>query len=136
MKIITLLVLLITSFVMADTYVLSADADSLALTGQGTLTFPTATSFKYQHDGTVVPTSPVVKQVTHPSGTGTVDWTGVLDSVCIVATDAAGNVSAPKWIFIYLCPVNDNAPVITSDTLTCFEGSSVSFTPTVTDADN
>ena len=110
------IMLLLTVFAMADTYTLHLDTDG----GQGAGTFPTTTTLKYQHDGSVVPTN--------------VSW--VLDSVEIHAVDAASNVGPKAWIFIKITPVNDHAPVVASDTLTCIESGSVVYSPGVTDGDN
>lgn len=116
MKKVLLGLVMLASLVMADTYTLHLDTDG----GQGNATFPTTTSLKYQHDGSVVPT--------------TVSW--VLDSVEIHAVDAAANVGPKAWIFVKITPVNDNAPVMASDTITVVEGGNVTWSPTVTDADN
>lgn len=110
------ILLFLVGIVFGDTYTLKLDTDG----GQGNLTFPTATKLKYQHDGSVVPT--------------TVPW--VLDSVQIHAVDAANNVGPKVWIYIKITPVNDHAPVVKSDTVTVIEGGSVTWTPTVTDDDN
>ena len=110
--------LLLISMASADSYKLHVDAQG----GQGTVTIlgSDSTEIKYQHDGSVVPTN--------------VPW--VLDSVYIHAVDAAGNTGPSAYIFVKITPVNDHAPVIKSDTITVQEGGSVTFTPTVTDADN
>lgn len=84
---------------------------------QGTVTFPTTTSLQYQHDGSEI------------------GATMVLDSFQIHATDVAGNVGPDAWIFVKITPVDNAAPVIASDTLTCAEGGSVIWSPSVTDAD-
>ena len=115
MKKIVMLVIALSMFIMADSYTLSLVTDG----GQGTTTFPSATSFKYQHDGSIVPTNVVF----------------VLDSIEIKATDEAGNTGIAT-MFIKITPVNDQAPFIKSDTLTVQEGKSTTFTPTVTDGDN
>ena len=115
MKKVLLLTLMIIGLVSADSYTLSLITDGT----QGTTTLPTTTSLTYTHDGTEV--SP---EAFH------------LDSIKITATDAAGNVSDETWMFIRIMPVNDNAPVIESDTVVCLEGNSVTFSPKVTDKDN
>ena len=84
---------------------------------QGTVTFPTDSSLVYTHDGSEI--GPVA----------------VLDSFQIHATDGAGNVGPDTWIFVTITPVDNQAPVIGSDTLTCAEGGSVTWSPSVTDAD-
>jgi len=116
MRKVFLFLIILIALATADTYTLHLDTDG----GQGATTFPTATSLKYQHDGSVVPTN--------------VAW--VLDSVEIHAVDAAGNVGPKAWIFVKITPVNDNAPIVASDTITVIEGGSVTWSPTVTDADN
>ena len=116
MKKVILLMAVIMSFAMADSYKLFLDTDG----GQGAATFPTDSSVTYQHDGSVVPT--------------TVAW--VLDSIQLHAVDAANNVGPTAWIFIKITPVNDNAPVVASDTVTVVEGGSKTWSPGVTDADN
>jgi hypothetical protein len=99
-----------------DTYTLSLVKDGV----QGKVTFPTTTSLKYTHGGSIVP----------------VGVPFVLDSFQLKAVDAASNVSAPAWIFVKVTPVNDHAPVIKSDTIICVEGGSITWSPIVTDADN
>ena len=116
MKQFTLLLLLLVAFASADTYKLFLDQDG----GQGTATFPTDSSITYTHDGSVVPTN--------------VAW--VLDSIQIHAVDAVNNIGLPAWIFVKITPVNDNAPVVASDTITVIEGGSKTWFPGVTDADN
>jgi len=122
MKKLILILFLIIGLANADSYTLSLVTDG----GQGHCTFPTTTSLEYTHDGSVVPTSPTVDA----SG-----WTGVLDSIEIKATDEGSNEGV-AWLYIKIMPVNDHKPVITSDTLTCLEGNSVTFSPIVTDGDN
>ena len=116
MKKLILFLAIVVSFAMADTYTLTIDQQP----GQGTATLPTTTTIKYQHDGSVVPTSVPF----------------VLDSVQVHATDAASNVGPTAWLFIKVTPVNDNAPVVVSDTVTVIEGGSHTWGPVVTDADN
>ncbi len=116
MKKVLLGLLLLVGLTMADTYTLHLDTDG----GQGAVTFPTATTMTYQHDGSVVPTN--------------VSY--VLDSVEVHAVDAASNVGPKAWIFVKITPVNDHAPEVKSDTVTVVEGGNVTWTPTVTDDDN
>lgn len=116
MKKVILLMTLIMSFAMADSYKLILDSDG----GQGAATFPTDSSVTYQHDGSVVPT--------------TIAW--VLDSIRLHAIDAVNNVGSPTWIFVKITPVNDHAPVVLSDTVTVIEGGSKTWSSGVTDADN
>ena len=85
---------------------------------QGTVTFPTPTTLLYTHDGSEI------------------GPTMVLDSFQINAEDVAGNVGPDAWIFVKITPVNNQAPVVMSDTLTCPEGGNVTWTPSVTDADD
>ena len=84
---------------------------------RGTISFPTPTSVEYTHDGTEI------------------GLTMVLDSFQIKATDVAGNVGPDAWMYVKITPVDNQAPVIASDTLVCPEGGSVIFTPSVSDAD-
>ena len=110
------LLFLLVSFSFADTYKLFLDVDG----SQGNVTFVSDSTMKYTHDGSVVPTN----------------VSFVLDSVQIHAVDAANNIGNPAWIFVKITPVNDNAPVVSSDTITVIEGGSIEYTPHVTDADN
>ena len=84
---------------------------------QGTVTYPDSTSLLYTHDGSEI------------------GPTMVLDSFQVHATDAAGNVGPDAWIFVKITPVDNAAPIVSSDTIVCAEGGSVTWSPTVTDAD-
>ena len=116
MKKVFLMVIAITTLILADSYTLTIDQQG----GQGTATLPTPTSIKYQHDGSVVPT----------------DTTFVLDSIQVHATDEKPNVGPSAWIFIKITPVNDNAPEVQSDTVTVIEGGTKTWSPLVIDKDN
>lgn len=116
MKNIIALILALVVISNADTYKLSIDKQG----GQGTATVVSDSTLKYVHDGSVVPTN--------------VPW--VLDSIQVHAIDAANNVGNPAYIFVKITPVNDHAPEVKSDTITVQEGGTVTWKPTVIDADN
>jgi len=84
---------------------------------QGTVTFPSSTELTYQHDGSEIGSAMV------------------LDSFQIHATDAANNVGPDAWIYVKITPVDNQAPVISSDTITVPEGGSINYSPSVTDVD-
>ncbi len=117
MKKVLILLVMLLGLAYADTYKLHLDTDGTE--GTVEITAPDSVALKYTHDGTEV--SPLAFR---------------LDSIQVHAVDAANNVGAPAWLFIKIMPVNDNAPVVVSDTLVCLEGGSVNYTPTVTDSDN